>query len=111
MNINDDSIEDLSLNQAVTPDNVSQNVSSDNEVLTTDDTIINNEVTPQVDNSTSLGNNEYGEILSEINKEYPNSYGCKKKVAIIILSILLFLDIVALVIYLIGIDKVFSFIK
>lgn len=56
--------------------------------------------------------NEEKQIAEEEPKEEANELPSKSKApAIVILSVLLVLDIAALVIYMIGIDKVISFIK
>ena len=64
------------------------------------------EISDASDDKTEESNTEMDDeaILKEYSKK-------KKRNIIIVLSILLFIDLVALAIYVIGIDKVVSFIK
>lgn len=57
------------------------------------------------------GKDENSEEDSSLDDDFSSMSSTKKRVLIIILSFLLVIDIAALVIYLIGIDKVLGFIK
>ena len=78
-----------------------------------DDTVVLDDIS-KIDDSEFKENdiNSSDEITDEAIEEYIKKSSKKKKTLLItILSILLVLDIAALVIYLIGIDKVLGFIK
>ena len=91
-----------------------EEVKDDNIVVEQDLTLEDNE---SKDNQEEVLNVDGEENVSEAKEDAPQEetteyeYHKNKVPIIIILSILLVLDIAALVIYLIGIDKVVSFIK
>lgn len=90
---------------------------SENENLTTNEDIKNENDDYNV---VEITNNTEGVEVNDANQEdfvlkedeaYLEKNKKRKVALIVVLSILLFLDILALVIYLIGIDKVLGFIK
>lgn len=90
---------------------------SENENLTTNEDIKNEN---DDSNVAEITNNTEGVEVNDANQEdfvlkedeaYLEKNKKRKVALIVVLSILLFLDILALVIYLIGIDKVLGFIK
>lgn len=90
---------------------------SENENLTTNEDIKNEN---DDSNVAEITNNTEGVEINDANQEdfvlkedeaYLEKNKKRKVALIVVLSILLFLDILALVIYLIGIDKVLGFIK
>lgn len=88
----------------IEPNVLLDNQTANNEVLSKPSTTMDN-VTPKV-NSTDVANDEL--IVPPIGEYVPSK---SKTPLLIILSILLVLDIAALIIYIIGIDKVLNFIK
>lgn len=88
-------------NQEINSDNntnTNENIVSDNDV---NENIVSEKDTDKLDSTISY------ETVNESLNEKKKS----KAPLIILLSILLFIDIVALIIYIIGVDKIISFIK
>ena len=107
MNNNEELIEEINdvMEEVGTNVNTTNTVNNTNTVVENQDNSINQTPT-SLDNETTQASSEPESALDE---EYISS---KSKVPIlVILSILLVIDIAALVIYIIGIDKVLSFIK
>lgn len=92
---NDSSVSNQEINS---DNNTNENMVSDNSV---NENIVNEKDTDKLDSTISY------ETVNESLNEKKKS----KAPLIILLSILLFIDIVALIIYIIGVDKIISFIK
>ena len=88
--------------------------SNESEITNVIQTNITKEDTLPVNQNSVAIDNTISEIVSTTTNYIENEdkkLSKSKKIAIVILSILLLIDIAALVIYIIGFDKVFTFIK
>ena len=117
MNANEEIIEELNENSDVI---IEKDAEINNESLKeqspgVDQTIINNnEINPMMNNEEIIKNEDEASptgSLEESSEEQMPSVKKSKAPLIILLSFLLVIDIAALVIYIIGIEKVISFIK
>lgn len=120
----DENLNTNEVNETIEPDKMIEDVLNDESLNIDDksDESVNKDAASKKDEVLSLDNKSDEEVLTEdkesseeSNEELDDTYSYmssgKKKFLIILLSIFLVLDIAALVIYIIGIDKVLGFIK
>lgn len=139
MNKKEETLEEVNLNNKIEPDKMIEDVLNDaslnsnesssdgnvaqpskienssvtNTVASQTEDNSNNTLASDNNSNTIVDPNIANESQSSEDDDYEYSFmsSGKKKLIITILSILLVIDIAALVIYLIGIDKVLSFVK
>lgn len=115
-------IEELNENNDISEESKEEVLSDIPTVLENNDSSVSNQKINSDNNTNenivsdnSVNENDTDKLDSTINYETVNESLNEKKKSkaplIILLSILLFIDIVALIIYIIGVDKIISFIK
>lgn len=115
-------IEELNENNDISEESKEEVLSDIPTVLENNDSLVSNQKINSDNNTNenivsdnSVNENDTDKLDSTINYETVNESLNEKKKSkaplIILLSILLFIDIVALIIYIIGVDKIISFIK
>ncbi len=115
-------IEELNENNDITEESKEEVLSDIPTVLENNDSSVSNQKINSDNNTNenivsdnSVNENDTDKLDSTISYETVNESLNEKKKSkaplIILLSILLFIDIVALIIYIIGVDKIISFIK
>lgn len=115
-------IEELNENSDISEESKEEVLSDIPTVLENNDSSVSNQKINSDNNTNenivsdnSVNENDTDKLDSTINYETVNESLNEKKKSkaplIILLSILLFIDIVALIIYIIGVDKIISFIK
>ena len=115
-------IEELNVNNDISEESKEEVLSDIPTVLENNDSSVSNQKINSDNNTNenivsdnSVNENDTDKLDSTINYETVNESLNEKKKSkaplIILLSILLFIDIVALIIYIIGVDKIISFIK
>ena len=115
-------IEELNENNDISEESKEEVLSDIPTVLENNDSSVSNQKINSDNNTNenivsdnSVNENDTDKLDSTINYETVNESLNEKKRSkaplIILLSILLFIDIVALIIYIIGVDKIISFIK
>ena len=115
-------IEELNENNDITEESKEEVLSDIPTVLENNDSSVSNQKINSDNNTNvnivsdnSVNENDSDKLDSTISYETVNESLNEKKKSkaplIILLSILLFIDIVALIIYIIGVDKIISFIK
>lgn len=115
-------IEELNENNDISEESKEEVLSDIPTVLENNDSSVSNQKINSDNNTNenivsdnSINENDTDKLDSTINYETVNESLNEKKKSkaplIILLSILLFIDIVALIIYIIGVDKIISFIK
>ena len=115
-------IEELNENNDISEESKEEVLSDIPTVLENNDSSVSNQKINSDNNTNenivsdnSFNENDTDKLDSTINYETVNESLNEKKKSkaplIILLSILLFIDIVALIIYIIGVDKIISFIK
>lgn len=120
MNTNDDMIEEIE--DIETPDEKQEEININDAVIDQETNVSKEEEVPTLEELEPSDNLEVSELDNkeieeekkdeeETNEEVKELPSKSKAPAIVMLSILLVLDIAALVIYMIGLDKVISFIK
>lgn len=115
-------IEELNENNDISEESKEEVLSDIPTVLENNDSLVSNQKINSDNNTNenivsdnSVNENDTDKLDSTISYETVNESLNEKKKSkaplIILLSILLFIDIVALIIYIIGVDKIISFIK
>lgn len=115
-------IEELNENNDISEESKEEVLSDIPTVLENNDSLVynqkinsDNNTNENIVSDNSVNENDTDKLDSTINYETVNESLNEKKKSkaplIILLSILLFIDIVALIIYIIGVDKIISFIK
>ena len=115
-------IEELNENNDITEESKEEVLSDIPTVLENNDSSVSNQkinsdnnTNENIVSNNSVNENDTDKLDSTISYETVNESLNEKKKSkaplIILLSILLFIDIVALIIYIIGVDKIISFIK
>ena len=115
-------IEELNENNDITEESKEEVLSDIPTVLENNDSSVSNQkingdnnTNENIVSDNSVNENDTDKLDSTISYETVNESLNEKKKSkaplIILLSILLFIDIVALIIYIIGVDKIISFIK